>query len=168
MRRLSRMLILAFAALFVASCSTELPVPIVGYYRVSEFKEDTFAYFYLALRDDGTFTLYQAGGATNSEGYVFSGKWSSRLNAFNFLKGDGTLVFYDVEGPSDASGLVLTPGIDNPYSFYWSKSVDSAEATLALESRNRYICKDIATGFNIPKDEFDRIVYGDSGTEETL
>lgn len=168
MRRLSRMLILAFAALFVASCSTELPVPIVGYYRVSEFKEYSFSDFYLALRDDGTFTLYQTGGATSSEGYVFSGKWSSRLNAFNFLKGDGTLVFYDVEGPSDASGLVLTPGIDNPYSFYWSKSVDSAEATLALESRNRYICKDIATGFNIPKDEFDRIVYGDSGAEETL
>ena len=158
----SRNIILGLLLVLLCSCNTELPMPIVGYYRVSDLKEQTEAYYYLAIETDNTFTLYQAGGAASSEPFIFKGKWSASLTSFDFLNANGNIKFYDVEGPENILGLALTVGKDNDYKFYWQHDRDTADATLSLESNNKYYSKDISTGFNIPEEEFRKHVPLDS------
>ena len=153
-----RNIILGLLLVLLCSCSTELPMPIIGYYRVSDQKEQTDAYYYLAIEADHTFTLYQAGGAASSEPFIFRGKWSASLTSFDFLKADGNIKLYDVEGPDKIYGLALTVGKDNDYRFYWQHDRNTADATLSLESINKYYSKDISMGFNIPEEEFRRHV----------
>ena len=154
MKRFRNIMMLLLAALLVVSCDTSLPVPIVGCYRVSEFEEESFDHYYLQLKDDNTFTLCQTGGATESKGFLFKGKWEMDMTAYNFKRANGYLTFSEVEGPTGFSNLILTPGVVNRYKFTWIKDKDSAKATIALESTNRYICGDMATGYLITENKF--------------
>ena len=153
-----RYMLMSLLLILVVSCETELPMPIVGYYRVSDYREQNEAYYYLALKEDGSFILYQAGGAASSAPFIMSGSWNARLSAFDFIKGEGTLTFTDVTGPDGVVGLALTEGEDNNYRFFWEHDRNTADATLSLKSLNKFYCKDISMGYNITEDEFLRVL----------
>lgn len=141
---------------FFSSCEMKSPVPVVGNYSVRENKEESQALFFLSLKDDNTFILYQAGGENRDYGVTFTGRWKMNLKAFNFLKADGSFSFYDVVADvDDIGGMVLTPGVENRYTFYWTKDKNTADATLSLASENNRICQDIAIGFAISQEEMD-------------
>ena len=176
MKKFRNILLLLLITIGLASCDTSLPIPIVGSYRVSEFEEENYDYYYLQLNEDNTFTLCQTGGGTEGTGFLFKGNWSMDMTAFNFKRANGILTLTDVEGPTEFSNLILTPGVVNRYRFTWIKDPDSAKATLSLESTNRYICGDIATGFLITEKKFNELVdiamgivrdetEGENGTE---
>ena len=152
-------LIMLVTVLFIA-CDTSLPVPIVGSYCVSEFEEESYGYYYLQLKDDYTFRLYQAGGFTSSKGFLFEGKWEMDMTAYNFKQANGVLSFTDVtcSSENEFAGLIFTPGVINKYRFYWETDKDTARTTLSLESMNRFICGDIATGYLMPAKEFEDIL----------
>ena len=158
MKKLRNVSILLMLVLFV-SCNIELPVPIVGCYRVAQFEEETFDSCYLQLKDDGTFILGQAGGATEERGFIFTGNWDMEMTAYDFKRANGKLYLTNVKGPSDDfEGLFLTAGARNSYKFTWIKNKDTADATLALESIDKYICRDIATGFLITEKTFNAAI----------
>ena len=152
-------IMISLLLVLAVSCDTSLPMPIVGSYRVSDFKEQSEAYYHLSLREDRTFTLYQWGGSYSAEPFVFTGKWDASLTAFDFKKAEGILRFTEVEGPAAESvtGLVLTAGQENNYRFFWSHDLNNADASLSLKSMNKYYCKDISTGFKISDEEFGRV-----------
>ena len=154
MKKFRNIILLLILSLVLGSCNVELPVPIVGCYRVSEFEEESYDYYYLQLKEDNTFTLCQTGGMTEENGFLFKGTWSMDMTAYNFSRANGILTFSDVTGPTGYSNLVLTPGVVNRYNFTWIKDKDTAKATIALESTNSYICGDIATGFIISEKKF--------------
>ena len=155
-----RLLILLSALIILASsCGVSIitdPMPILGNYLVKSGVSSNGYIYCFSIRDDGTFTFIQRGGASTTETFIFEGTWSASLNHFDFYHASGTITFTPTKPEAvNYESLVFTIGRDNVFTFQWVLDSGSVNTTFSLSAENEAVSMDIGMAQNISSAEFD-------------
>lgn len=130
MRKFKPLFMIISLVLLLASCTMEIPNPIVGTYKL---KAESASYdaAYLSLRKDGTFVFVQIVPRTTKT-ITLEGSYTYTLRAFNFTSADGSITLnVETKIPEGVRGTFLSEG-SNYYLYDWKCDKDEGPQQLSL------------------------------------
>lgn len=130
MRKTKSLVILIAAVLLLASCTHEIPNPIIGTYSLKA-EGSTYDSAAVCLNKDGSFVFEQIIPGT-SQTVRLEGTYTYSLRAFNFTSADGSITLkVTTPLPTGVQNTFLKVG-SNYFLYDWKCDKDSGPVSLTL------------------------------------
>lgn len=130
MKKAKYLFLILIALLLLASCTYEIPNPIIGTYSLKA-EGSTYDNAAISLNKDGSFVFKQTIPKT-SQTITLEGTYTYSLRAFNFTSADGSITLKVTSPiPEGVQNTFLKEG-SNYFLYDWKCNKDSGPQSLSL------------------------------------